>query len=64
MNNKMAESKAAFEKAAEGLTVPPGIYLDAELVLIEPITAEFFQDKNCKQRCIVRMKGKLYLSEY
>ncbi len=58
MNNKMAASKEAFDEAAKELTFAPGTYLDTELVLIEPFNS------NGKQRCIVRMKGRLYLSEY
>lgn len=59
----IAKSKAEFEKAAEGLPHLPRPDLSAEVVCIEPIGAEYFRDSS-KQRCIVRLNGKLYISEY
>lgn len=59
----VAKSKDEFEKAAEGLPRLPKPDLSAEVVCIEPITGAYFRDST-KQRCIVRLKGRLYVADY
>lgn len=59
-----ANSKEEFDKAAEGLPTLAQIDLSAEVVCIEPLTSAYFHRKASRQRCIVRLNGRLYLSEY
>lgn len=50
-----------FAEAARGLPQLSRIDLDAEVVSVEAIGADYFRT-NAQQRCIVRLKGKLFVS--
>jgi len=59
-----AKTKEEFEHAAAGLPAFHGVDLAAEIVCVEPTTAEYFRDSS-RQRCIIRRKdGKLYVTNY
>lgn len=59
----IAKSQQEFEKAAEGLPFHP-VDLSAEVVCIEPVTGEYFRDAGRRQRCIICLRGRLYVSTY
>jgi hypothetical protein len=59
----MAKSREEFERAAEGLpaTEPD---LSDEVVCVEPVDAAYFRDPDRVQRCIVRRKGRLFVTKF
>lgn len=52
-----------FDKLAKDLPVLSGVNLRARVIHVEPITGEYFRN-NKRQRCIVRLSGQLYVSDY
>jgi hypothetical protein len=59
----VAKSREEFEKAAQGLPFHP-VDLAAEVVCIEPVDRAYFRDNAREQRCIIRLRGRLYVSTY
>jgi hypothetical protein len=58
-----AASKEEFERAASGLPFTARIDLSDDVVCVEPVTADYFRN-NSRQRCIVRRRGTLFVTNY